>query len=100
MAQIKVTVNRWLRETLGITSNDSEEVYVSVPEEESVLGMINRLADENGDFWKRIFDEQKQEIGTNLVVTINGRIVNPYDRSEAVLHHGDEVTFLAVVDGG
>lgn len=66
----------------------------------SVLEMARRLAAENGILRRIIFDGENQKIQTNIVVILNGRIVNPYDRSEATLKEGDEVTFLPRLYGG
>jgi molybdopterin converting factor small subunit len=62
--------------------------------------MVRRLAEENGIFRRAICDEEKKEIQTNIVVILNGRIINPYERSETTLKEGDEVTFSPMPYGG
>ena len=47
-----------------------------------------------------IFDEDTQAISPNVLVVLNGCIVNPYDRAEALLKDGDEVMLLPMFDGG
>jgi len=100
MPEVKLRVSRWLRQSLDSESSDANDILVGVREGESVLDTIRRLTGENHLFWKHIFDEKTQEITSNVLVTVNGRIVNPYDRSQTTLKDGDEVTFLDLVDGG
>ena len=100
MPEVKLRISRWLCESLDSDLTDPSDILVAVSEGESVLDAIRRLSRKDHDFWTYIFDQEKQEIATNVLVTLNGRIVNPYDRSQTTLKDGDEVTFLDLVDGG
>ncbi len=83
-------------QNLNATPPDSGEICVSVPEGESILGMVGRLATEKGGLWKTILEE----IGASVIVVQNGSFVNPFDRPEALLKEGDELLFLPMFDGG
>jgi len=100
MPKVKLRVNRWLCRSLNIEPTDSSEIFISVPEGESLSEMVSRLAAEDSIFWRALLDEKSQGIGANILVILNGRIVNPYDRSETLLKEGDELTFLPAFDGG
>jgi molybdopterin converting factor small subunit len=58
--------------------------------------MVRRLAVEKGGYWKTVLEQ----IGASIIVVLNGSLVNPYDRPEAVLRDGDELVFLPMFDGG
>jgi len=96
MVTVKLKVTRWMCQNLNIVLPDSGDMCVSVPEGESILGMVGRLAVEKGGFWKTILEE----IGASIVVVLNGSLVNPHDRAEVVLRDGDELLFLPMFDGG
>jgi thiamine biosynthesis protein ThiS len=100
MATVTVKPTRWLCRQMNVAPPDPEGVAVSVLEGESVRAMLRRLAAEGGGIWRACLDERGQEIGEQVVVTVNGRLVNPADRSETLLHDGDEVLLLPLVDGG
>lgn len=100
MPRVKLKVNRWLCQALNLEPIHSEEVSIVALEGESLPGMVCRLAGEDGLFWKTIFDEKTQGVASNVLVILNGRVVNPYDRAETVLKEGDELTFLPMFDGG
>ena len=100
MPLVKLKINRWLSQGLNSNSTGFEEIPISVPEGETVLEMVYRLAATHEVFRREILDEEGQYINTNVVVILNGRIVNPYDRSETTFKEGDEVTFLPMLQGG
>ena len=96
MVTVQLKVPRWMCQNLNIVPPGSGDMCVSVPEGESILGMVGCLAAEKGGFWKTIFEE----IGASIIVVLNGSLVNPHDRPEAVLRDGDELLFLPMFDGG
>jgi hypothetical protein len=97
---VKLRINHELRQGLNLDSPNSQEISISVPIGESILGMISHLAKGDPVLWKSIFDEKDQIIQPNVMVILNDRIVNPYDPSEAGLKDGDELAFLPMFDGG
>ncbi len=96
MPLVKMKLTRWVCQNLSIALPDSGEVCVFVPDGESVLGMVRRLAAEKGGFWITIL----REIGASIIVVVNGGLVNPYEGPEAPLKEGDEVLFLPMFNGG
>jgi molybdopterin converting factor small subunit len=100
MPKIKLKISHWLGQCSNLEQRDNYENSILVPEGEVVLGMIRRLAEENNILCSILFDEKDQEIKENVLVILNGRIVNPYDRSEALLKEGDEVMLVPMVGGG
>ncbi len=100
MPTVRLKVTRWLSQSLKGAPAGSTEISIPFPDGETILGMVRHLAAEQGGFWKTIFEEETQAIGEHVLVVLNGGIVNPYDRSEALLKDGDEVMFLPMFDGG
>ena len=101
MPTVKLKIYSWLSQGLDASSASFEEMPIVVPEGESVLEMARRLASsDDGVFRRAIFDQTNQKIRTHIAVILNGRFVNPYERAEAALNDGDEVTFLPILHGG
>jgi len=100
MPTVRLKVNRWLCQGPSLELTSPGGASISAPEGETILGMVRRLAAEDPGLWKAILDEKTQEIRPNVLVTLNGCLVNPYDRSEALLKEGDEVLLLPNFDGG
>jgi molybdopterin converting factor small subunit len=99
MPTVKVKITGWLRETLT-SSPSSPEILVSVPEGETLSAMVRRFAVENPCFWEVISDTMNQGVGRDVIVILNGSIVNPYDCDKLFLKEGDELVFLPMVAGG
>jgi len=100
MPKVKLKLNRWLLQSLGVETADTEEILISADEGASVLTLFRRFAAENGPFSKLLFDTKTHLIHPSVLVILNGRIVNPYDRGETALKEGDELTLLPMMDGG
>ena len=98
--KVKLKVDRWLRQSLNSELTSSKEIFISAPEGASVWDIASNLAKEDPVLWKNLFDEKTRMVQPDVLVTLNNRLINPSDRSEATLKEGDELTFLAMVDGG
>jgi molybdopterin converting factor small subunit len=96
MPVVRLKLTRWMCQNLNLMPPDAGDMCVSVPDGESILGMVRRLAVEKGGYWKTVLEQ----IGASIIVVLNGSLVNPYDRPEAVLRDGDELVFLPMFDGG
>jgi molybdopterin converting factor small subunit len=100
MPKVKLRVNSWLNKGVDANASNFDEFLWVVPEGESVVGLVRRFASENAVFHKAILDEKQQEILSNIVIILNGRIVDPDTCSETALKEGDEVTFGPMLHGG
>jgi molybdopterin converting factor small subunit len=98
MIQVKLKVFSWLKGRGNLAGFDEE--ILSVLDGETVLDMARRLASCEEVFRTAIFDPQGQRIREEIGVILNGRFVNPYERSEVILREGDEVIFLPILHGG
>ncbi len=76
MPTVKLRITRWLCENLKIGPPGSSEIGVSVAEGASILEMVRRLAAGNGGFWVTMLEE----IGSNVIIVLNGSLADPYDR--------------------
>ncbi len=99
MPNINVKVNPSLSQAFGFDPAKVGEMILPVREGQSIPETVRRLAEEDGPFWKSIFDEKNQIINPAVLVILNSRIVNPYD-PKVILAEGDKLTFLPMMDGG
>lgn len=100
MPKVKLKLHYWLLQSLGDETATTEEIFVDADEEASILTLLRRLAAENDRYWKTVFDAKAQLINPNVLVILNGRIVNPYQQFETLLKEGDELALLRMMDGG
>jgi len=100
MAIVTVTVTRWLCQHVSVEPPDPAGVPVEVSEGETVRDILCRLAAKREGPWTAFLDEQAREVGSHVLVTLNGRLVNPADRGESLLRDGDQVLLLPMIEGG
>ena len=100
MPQVMLRMHRLLRRSTEGDSKDLDETPVMALEGESILELVRRLAAQDEFFRKNIYDETHQMIETNIVVVLNGSLVNPQERSSTILREGDEVRFISMFYGG
>jgi len=76
------------------------EIPVSIQEKESVLQMVSRLIKEDNIFVKAVLDEKSHRVREDILVILNGRIVNLDRLSEVIPGEDDEIIFLPFLAGG
>jgi hypothetical protein len=52
MLKVKLKINSWLSKGLDADSTGFDEIIMSIPEGETVVGLIRHFASENGVFAK------------------------------------------------
>ena len=100
MPQVKLKMDRILKQGTEDNSADIEEILITTLKGESIFELVRRLSTEGGVLRKDCFDEKNQMIETNIILVLNGRIINPYERSNTILQEGDEVTLISMLYGG
>jgi len=100
MPTVKLKINGLLYEGKDRRWAHPEALSVPISEGESLLTMIRRLAADDTAFRKCVYEQDEPEFGTNILVLLNGMLVNPHDPSETLLKDGDEVMLMPVVSGG
>lgn len=98
--KVKLKLDSWLWHGSDLEPVTSKEIYISVPEGECILEVVSNFVKEDPVFWKNFYDERDHIILQNVIVILNNRIVNPYNREETILKDGDELIFLPMFDGG
>jgi thiamine biosynthesis protein ThiS len=100
MPTVKLKLAGWLQKDLDPAWTGPEGVSVSVAEGQTILEMGRQLGRQNQAFRKIVLGENELHFGADVLVVLNGAIVNPHNRSETVLKDGDEVMLLPIVGGG
>jgi molybdopterin converting factor small subunit len=100
MPTVRLKVSGWAHQVLDTGWAHPEGAAISVPEGKTITEMARQLAAESDVFKKVVFDNEDMEFGANVLVVLNGLIVDPNDRSGTRLKEGDEVLLLPIMDGG
>jgi hypothetical protein len=98
--RLRIKIHSWLLRDFDDCSTSFKEIPVSVQRNESVLQMVSQLIKENNIFVKTVFDEKSHRFREDIIVILNGRIVNPDRLSEVIPGENDEIIFLPFLAGG
>jgi len=100
MPWVKLKIHAWLGRDFNGTSSSFQDLSISVSAVESMQQVISRLAKENENFRRAIFEEKANRLREDILVILNGRIINLDKLSEVVLMENDEIIFLPYLAGG
>lgn len=100
MSPLRIKIHSWLLRDFDSGSTSFKEIPVSIQENESVLQMVSRLVKEDNIFVKAVLDEKSLRVREDILVILNGRIVNLDQLSEVIPGEDDEIIFLPFLAGG
>jgi len=100
VSPLRIKIHCWLLRDFGGGSTSFKEIPVSIQEKESVLQMVSRLIKEDNIFVKAVLDEKSHRVREDILVILNGRIVNLDQLSEVIPGEDDEIIFLPFLAGG
>jgi molybdopterin converting factor small subunit len=100
MPCVRLKIHAWLIQDYESDSSSFKEISLSILEDESLYQFLSRLAAKNKAFRRAIFGEKTLMIREDILVVLNGRIVQPGEFFGKNLHENDEVIFLPLLSGG
>lgn len=98
MPKVAVKIVPWLSEAFGASRTLVLEQEVG--EDESPLGLLQKLAERNVSLRGNIFDDSQGGIQGDILIVLNGRLVPQPDVGKIKLRNGDRMTVTPVVTGG
>jgi hypothetical protein len=100
VSPLRIKIHSWLLRDFDGGSTSFKEIPVFVQGKESVLQMVFRLIKEDNIFVKAVLDEKSHRFREDILVILNGRIVNLDQLSEVIPGEDDEIIFLPFLAGG
>jgi len=78
----------------------SRKLYMELPEESDVLGLLHRLADQYGEVFRELLFSNGEFKNGHTIILLNGRNIFAYDGLYRRLCEGDEILLMPAVSGG
>lgn len=100
MAAVKIRVVSWLSKTFVALESSSREWEEEVEQGFTVRELFDRLAAENPDFAKHVFDREQQRLMGHVNVIFNDRLLELVNGLETEIGDGDTLTLLPAYAGG
>jgi len=92
--KVRVKFYASLRENLGV-----DEKVLRVEGNPSLVSLLDRLEEVMGNKINIIINSEGK-LGGNVIVSVNGKLVNPSDLASLKLSDGDDVDIMPLPSGG
>ena len=101
MAKVSIVFLPSLAETIGIEVASNELISDrEIEGDRSVRDILNRLGTKYYRFEKLVFDINAQKLTGRVIIFLNGRALEQVNGLDTILHDGDTLTFVPVIEGG
>jgi len=95
----KVRLEFWMADRLGWDQPGPVVIEEPLEEEESLRGLLTRLAARFSHFSESLFDPRTQSLSSEVSIVINDHI-NLSQGMDTKLKSGDRILFLPILAGG
>ena len=99
MPQSKVRLEFWMADRLGWDQPGPVVLEEPLQEEESLRGLLTRLAARFSHFSEALFDPETQSLSSEVTILMNDHVNLPQGL-DTTLKDGDRILFLPILAGG
>ena len=100
MAKVRLEIPAWVASTFAVQHSDSLILEKEMAEEATIGSLLADFAFSHPDFSKEVFNTDVGKVGDQVVVILNGSLLQCPDVTEVKLNDGDSVMLLPVFAGG
>jgi molybdopterin synthase sulfur carrier subunit len=100
VAKVRLKVVSWLSRTFTSFESSSREWDEEVEAGTTVRDLFDRLAAENPDFARHVFDRSTRQLMGHVNVIFNDRILELVNGLDTEINDGDTLTLLPAYAGG
>ncbi len=100
MAMIRLEIQPWVSELLGSQAEGNLVLEENVEEGDTIGDLLKKLKNENQTFGRIMFDTETGNINGNVMIVLNGRIMEALKGLETGIKDGDIIKLLPVISGG
>lgn len=100
MNTIKVQAYAWISGSMGTADNQNQTLSHHLKESASIFDLFSALAACYPDFRQKVFDPQSGKFSDQVMIIVNGRLVQEKDFKTTLLNDKDKVILSPVLVGG
>ncbi len=100
MPTVTLEVVSWLAKALGSQESGRLVRHEEVQTGATVRDLFDRLASENQEFARYIYDQGRQSLTGHVTVIVNDRILDLLNGLDTEINDGDTVLLLPAFSGG
>jgi sulfur carrier protein ThiS len=100
MNTVKIESYSWIAGTMGNESIQNQKVKKSVQAGTTVYDLFCEMAANYPEFSKQVFNPSNGQLSDQVMVIMNGRLLQSADLKTTVLKDNDKITLSPVLVGG
>lgn len=100
MGKVQLKITPSFASILGIRSYDWFVVEKEIDQKATIRGLLADLAYSHTGFRRMVFDPDTGKLSNQILITINGNLLQVPDVTEVKLNDGDNIIITPAYDGG
>jgi molybdopterin converting factor small subunit len=100
MNTIKIEAYSWISGSLGQADNQNLALDKELKEGLTLLDLFKSLAGQYPVFGQKVFNLQTGQIDDQVMIIVNGRLIQFKDFKSTVMHDQDSITLSPMLVGG
>ncbi len=85
---------------MGMADNQNQTLTPRIKDGATVFDLFSDLAAQYPEFCRKVFDPQSGKFSDQVMIIVNGRLVQDKDFKSTVIHDNDKVILSPVLVGG
>jgi molybdopterin converting factor small subunit len=100
MNTIKVQAYAWISGSMGTADNQNQTLKKQLIEGTTLFDLFSDLAIQYPDFGRKVFDPQSGHLSDQVMIIVNGRLIQERDFKSTPMNNKDSVILSPVLVGG
>lgn len=100
MSKVRLQLYSWISPTLGMPSSGNHTLEQEINDGITIGSLFTELADNYPEFRKLVFDPDKGETSSEVLVIINNRLLQIREIKETKINNNDTIILAPVLSGG
>jgi molybdopterin converting factor small subunit len=100
MNTIKVQVYAWISGSMGTADNQNQTLKKQLKDGATLFDLFNEIAGQYPDFSQKVFNPQNGQVSDQVMIIVNGRLVQVRDFKSTLMNDRDIVILSPVLVGG
>jgi molybdopterin converting factor small subunit len=100
MNKVRLQLYSWISPTLGMSGSGNHTLEQEINEGMTISSLLTKLADSYPEFRKLVFDPDKDELSSEVLVIINNRLLQVGEIKDTKINNNDTIILAPVLSGG
>jgi molybdopterin converting factor small subunit len=100
MNTIKLQAYAWISGAMGTADNQNQTMKKQINQGVTLFDLFSDLAGQYPDFCQKVFDPKTGQISDQVMIIVNGRLIQAKDFKATVMNDKDAIILSPVLVGG